>query len=159
MRARTLLIPIALCAVAACLGDTTSPTIDCPDPGFTTTTRGDTVVSNSTLRYINLSVGTGATAEVCRVAAVRYVGRLTTGEVFDSTDTGAVLRFSPGLDAIIPGFAEGVLGMKVGGQRRLIIPPALGYGPGTRPARGPGFAAIPANATLVFDITLVGTGQ
>lgn len=159
MRARTLLIPIALCAVAACLGDTTAPGFDCPDPGFTSTTRGDTVVSNSTLRYIDLTVGSGATAGVCRVAAVRYVGRLPTGEVFDSTDTGAVLRFSPGLDAIIPGFAEGVLGMKVGGQRRVVIPPELGYGAGTRPARGPGFTGIPANATLVFDITLVGTEQ
>jgi FKBP-type peptidyl-prolyl cis-trans isomerase len=59
-----------------------------------------------------------------------------------------VFKFTPGLSNIIPGFAEGVLGMKVGGKRRVIIPPALGYG---NVQNGP----IPPNSTLTFDITLV----
>lgn len=154
MKARTLLVPFALCGLAACLGDSTGTQLECEDPGFTYTQRGDTAVSSSSLRFVELSVGTGATAKVCDVVAVQYVGRLSTGEVFDSTSTGTVFRFIPGVSNIIPGFAEGVLGVKVGGSRRIIIPPSLGYGAVARGSAGPGLAAIPANSTLVFDIKL-----
>lgn len=148
MKARFLLALIGACGTAACLNDTTGPTTQCQDPGFTYTRSGDTAVSNSTLRYIDVVVGTGRAAEICRGAAVRYVGRLASGATFDSVPADTVLKFAPGLSNIIPGFAEGVLGMRVGGKRRVIIPPALGYGP---VQNGP----IPPNSTLIFDITLV----
>jgi FKBP-type peptidyl-prolyl cis-trans isomerase len=129
--------------------------VECDDPNFTYTQRGDTAVSSSTLRFIDLTVGTGGTATLCNGAGVQYVGRLTTGEVFDSSATGLAFRFTPGVDRVISGFAEGVLGMKVGGSRRLIIPPSLGYGATAQPSQGAGFAGIPANSTIIFDIKLV----
>lgn len=148
MKTRFLLALIAVCGTAACMNDAIGPDPQCEDPGFVYTQRGDTAVSNSTLRYLDVEVGTGRAAEICRGAAVRYVGRLATGAVFDSTPSDTVFRFTPGLSNIIPGFAEGVLGMRVGGKRRVIIPPALGYGSAQN---GP----IPPNSTLIFDITLV----
>lgn len=150
MRIAPLLAPAALCLLAsACLNDSTgSSNTQCPSPNFSTTMSGDTVVSSTGLRYVNTVVGTGATAQICRGAAVRYVGRLeSTGAVFDSVALDTVFKFTPGLSNIIPGFAEGVLGMKVGGQRRLIIPPSLAYG-----AQGSG--PIPPNSTVIFDVTL-----
>lgn len=148
MKSRFLLALIAACGTAACMNDAVGTDTRCDDPGFVYTQRGDTAVSNSTLRYLDLVVGTGSAAEICRGAAVRYVGRVGTGAAFDSTPSDTVFKFTPGLSNIIPGFAEGVLGMRVGGKRRVIIPPALGYG---NAQNGP----IPPNSTLTFDITLV----
>ena len=145
MKPHFLLTFIALCGTAACLDDPSGTDTRCEDPGFTYTGRGDTAVSNTTLRYLDVEVGTGRAAEICRGAAVRYVGRLESGAAFDSTASDTVLKFRPGLDRIIPGFAEGVLGMKVGGKRRVIIPPVLGYG---NVQNGP----IPPNSTLIFDL-------
>lgn len=160
MRIRYLVVPIALCAAAAACEN---PAIDedgCEPPATTLTQRGDTVVSSTSLRYLETVVGTGSAATFCRGAAVHYVGRLQTGAVFDSVPTDSTFRFVVGDPRLIPGFNEGVLGMKVGGQRRLIIPPSLGYGAETRPARpGLGFSGIPANATLVFDVKLAEVQQ
>lgn len=107
--------------------------------------------TSSGLRYIDEVVGTGATAQRGQTVNVHYTGWLTTGQKFDSSrDRGQPFAFPLGAGRVITGWDEGVAGMKVGGKRRLIIPPALGYG-----AQGvPG--AIPANSTLIFDVELLG---
>lgn len=104
------------------------------------------------LQCLDLVVGKGATAHKGQTVLVEYTGWLeSTGQKFDSTyDRGSQpFTVSPlGQAQVIPGWNEGLVGMRVGGTRRLIIPSALGYGP---TGNGP----IPANATLIFDITLL----
>jgi peptidylprolyl isomerase len=139
---------------AACFNDTTAPASTAP-PAHRDQHAGDTVVSSTGLRYINNVTGTGNTARVCRSTRVHYVVRLTNGAVADSSDTAKPFEYTPLIDRVIPGFAEGVVGMRVGGRRRVIVPPQLGYGANAQASRGPGFAAIPANSTLIFDLTLV----
>ncbi len=102
------------------------------------------------LRYWELKVGTGAEAVRGRYARVHYTGTLTNGRKFDSSlDSNQPLDFRIGAGQVIQGWDEGVVGMKVGGKRKLRIPPALAYGD-----RSPG-AGIPPNATLVFVIELL----
>ena len=101
------------------------------------------------LVILDLVVGDGPVAETGDSAAVHYVGRLADGTQFDSSyDRGEVFRFLIGAGSVIPGWDLGVPGMRVGGQRRLTIPPHLAYG-------SSGFGPIPPNATLTFDIELV----
>ena len=83
--------------------------------------------------------------------AVHYTGWLPDGMQFDSSEGGSPLRFVPDEGRLIQGFTEGVLGMREGGQRLLLIPPHLGYG-----AEGAGGGVIPPNSWLVFRITLEG---
>ena len=106
----------------------------------------------SGLRYLDEVVGTGATVQKGQTASVHYTGWLTTGQKFDSSrDRGQPFAFPVGAGRVIAGWDEGVAGMKVGGKRRLILPPSLGYG-----AQGaPG--AIPPNATLIFDVEVLAT--
>jgi FKBP-type peptidyl-prolyl cis-trans isomerase len=102
-----------------------------------------------TLVIEDLVVGTGATAVAGDTVTVNYVGTLTNGTKFDSSyDRGQTFSFRVGAGSVIAGWDQGVPGMKVGGKRRLTIPPSLGYG---SQAAGP----IPANSTLVFEIDLV----
>ncbi|HEX8359312.1 MAG TPA: FKBP-type peptidyl-prolyl cis-trans isomerase [Longimicrobium sp.] len=154
MRVRSFLALASLCAVAAaCENDPIGS--GCRDVTNTTaSTRGDTVITATGLRYLNLTVGSGATVESCRGVAVRYVGRLENGAVFDSVPTNAYYPFRPGVEPLIAGFEQGVVGMKEGGVRRLIIPASLGYGAAAQQARG-GFSGIPANSTTIFDITVI----
>jgi len=108
----------------------------------------------SGLRYQDLVVGEGAEATPGQTVVVHYVGWLLDGEKFDaSLDRGETFPFPLGGGRVIPGWDEGVAGMKVGGARRLVIPPALGYGEGGFPP------VIPPNATLVFDVQLMGVGS
>lgn len=98
-----------------------------------------------------IKVGTGAEAKAGQTVSVHYTGWLTNGTKFDSSvDRGQTFQFPLGAGRVIKGWDEGVAGMKVGGKRKLTIPPALGYG-----ANGAG-AVIPPNATLVFDVELLG---
>jgi peptidylprolyl isomerase len=106
------------------------------------------------LKYTDIKVGDGATAKAGNKVSVNYTGWLyengAKGKKFDSSlDRGQPFQFTLGAHQVIPGWDEGVAGMKVGGKRTLIIPPELGYG-----ARGAG-GAIPPNATLIFDVDLL----
>lgn len=110
--------------------------------------RGDTVVLASGLRYIQLRMGTGATQEPCERAQVHYTLFLGAERLESSRDTERPITFTPGLGELIPGFEEGVMGMRVGEVRRLIVPPNLAYGSTTS-------GRIPPNSTIIFDIELL----
>jgi len=112
---------------------------------------GKEVTTSSGLQYIDLKVGTGATAQAGQTVSVHYTGWLENGKKFDSSvDRGQPFSFPLGAGRVIKGWDEGVKGMKVGGKRKLIIPSNLGYG-----ARGAG-GVIPPNATLIFEVDLLG---
>jgi len=97
----------------------------------------------------DLTVGTGDAAQAGDTVSVNYTGWLTDGTQFDSSyDRGQPFNFQLGVGSVIPGWDQGVVGMKVGGKRRLTIPPDLAYG-----ASGRG--SIPPNATLIFEVELV----
>jgi FKBP-type peptidyl-prolyl cis-trans isomerase FkpA len=137
---KRLLLPIlALLLIASCGGD------DDGGPGFTPTT-------SASYSQTDLVVGTGALAGPGNLVTVAYTGWLhdsgrpdAKGAQFDSSPN---FTFRLGTGAVIRGWDQGVSGMRVGGQRRLVIPPDLAYG-----SQSPG-GIIPPNATLVFDITL-----
>ncbi|MBK7023854.1 MAG: FKBP-type peptidyl-prolyl cis-trans isomerase [Sulfuritalea sp.] len=98
-------------------------------------------------------VGEGAEARAGQMVSVHYTGWLTDGTKFDSSkDRNEPFEFPLGARHVIAGWDEGVQGMKIGGTRKLTIPAALGYG-----ARGAG-GVIPPNATLVFEVELLGLG-
>jgi FKBP-type peptidyl-prolyl cis-trans isomerase FkpA len=103
------------------------------------------------LKIEDLNVGTGDEAVAGKQVTVHYTGWLTNGTKFDSSkDHGQPFTFPLGSGRVIKGWDQGVAGMKVGGQRKLTIPPSLGYG-----ANGAG-GVIPPNATLVFEVELLG---
>jgi FKBP-type peptidyl-prolyl cis-trans isomerase FkpA len=105
----------------------------------------------SGLTYQELTEGTGAEAAKGAQVSVHYTGWLMDGTKFDSSkDRNEPFDFPLGAGHVIKGWDEGVAGMKVGGKRKLTIPPSLGYG-----ARGAG-GVIPPNATLVFEVELLG---
>jgi FKBP-type peptidyl-prolyl cis-trans isomerase FkpA len=133
---KRLISILALFMVAACGGNETT---------------GPTATTSAPYSQTDLVVGTGATAVAGNTVTVAYTGWLhdsskpdAKGAAFDSNTN---FSFRLGAGSVIRGWDQGVAGMRVGGQRRLVIPPELAYGSS---ANGP----IPANATLVFDVTL-----
>ena len=109
------------------------------------------MTTESGLTYVDVVVGNGREAAVGDTATVHYTGWLVDGKKFDSSrDRTEPFSFRVGSGQVIKGWDEGVAGMKVGGKRKLTIPPQLGYG-----ARGAG-GVIPPNATLIFDVELLG---
>ncbi len=109
-----------------------------------------TVTTASGLKYVDVVVGKGASPTASKTVKVHYTGTLENGKKFDSSvDRNEPFSFTIGVGQVIPGWDEGVMTMKVGGKRKLIIPAKLGYG-----ARGAG-SAIPPNATLLFDVELL----
>jgi FKBP-type peptidyl-prolyl cis-trans isomerase len=111
----------------------------------------ETKTTASGLKYEDVKQGTGDAATAGKNVSVHYTGWLTNGTKFDSSkDRGQPFEFPLGGGRVIKGWDEGVQGMKVGGVRKLTIPPSLGYG-----SRGAG-GVIPPDATLVFEVELLG---
>lgn len=108
---------------------------------------GSMTKKNDALYIQDLTVGTGAEAVVGRTLGMTYTGWLVNGSKFDSNVGGPNFTFSLGAGQVISGWDQGIVGMKVGGRRKIVIGSVLGYG-----NRGSG--AIPPNATLVFEVEL-----
>ena len=145
---KTSLVQSALAALL-CL---TIPGITIADTNPTPITKATKKMTTASgLIYEDIIVGTGATATAGQTVTVHYTGWLTNGTKFDSSkDRNQPFNFRLGAGEVIRGWDEGVAGMKVGGIRKLTIPPQLGYG-----ASGAG-GVIPPNATLVFEVELLG---
>jgi FKBP-type peptidyl-prolyl cis-trans isomerase FkpA len=129
---KRFIVIAALLTLAACGGDSTTGPTD-----------------SGTVLTEDLVVGTGATAVVGNTVTVHYTGMFTNGTVFDSSVGRTPIQFQLGSNQVIAGFSQGIVGMKVGGKRRMTIPPSLAYGSAGRPP------TIPGNATLVFEVDLV----
>ncbi len=120
-----------------------------PLPGETSQSKAVTTASG--LQYQVIKEGTGNAAQPGKMVSVNYTGWLLDGTKFDSSvDRGQPFQFPLGMGRVIHGWDEGVAGMKIGEKRKLIIPSDLGYGPNGAPP------TIPPNATLVFDVELLG---
>ena len=133
-------VGLALSSVVACGDNPAAPTVNVP---FSTT---------------DLVVGSGATASTGQTVTVAYTGWLyeegtadNKGTQFDQTSAESPFSFVLGAGQVIAGWDQGLVGMKVGGRRWLVIPPALAYG-----TQGAGGALIPPNATLIFEVELLG---
>ena len=117
----------------------------------TPTTSSEMITTASGLQYQDITVGTGQEAKAGDTVSVHYTGYLEDGTKFDSSvDRGEPFSFTLGTGGVIAGWDEGVAGMRVGGTRKLIIPPELAYG-----EQGAGGGLIPPNATLTFDVELL----
>jgi len=155
MRIRWLTLALVVCTsqLACSAGpDEKSKTKTEPSaPPLTEKEEKEATKTNSGLKYLDLKKGDGAEAKKGKTVHVHYTGWLTNGKKFDSSlDRGKPFDFELGAGDVIKGWDEGVAGMKVGGKRKLIIPPDLGYG-----ARGTRDGAIPPNATLIFEVELL----
>jgi len=126
-------------------------------PGLTTADKTMEVAlpgGSAALRYTDLKIGDGSIAGVGSVVMVHYTGWLADGTKFDSSfdrDRPYPFRIGDIPPAVIEGWDKGIRGMRVGGKRKLVIPPELGYGSDGR------LPVIPPNATLVFEVELVGS--
>jgi peptidylprolyl isomerase len=110
---------------------------------------GEPTTTASGLQFIDVKVGDGASPQTGQTVVVHYTGWLANGTKFDSSvDRGQPFSFVIGTGQVIKGWDEGVATMKVGGKRRLIIPPELGYGAND-------YGPIPGNAQLIFDVELI----
>ena len=138
-------------ALAALIGTGCSPAGDgAASPASPELAAGEATTTASGLIVQEIAVGDGALAEAGRRVSVHYSGWLSDGTPFDSSlERGQPFEFRLGAGQVIAGWDEGVAGMRVGGKRKLTIPPQLGYGP-----RGAG-GVIPPNAVLVFEVELL----
>ncbi|ABB32587.1 Peptidylprolyl isomerase [Geobacter metallireducens RCH3] len=136
-------------AIAAC-SDKDAKSLGEAKPAAVSTAPAGAVTTPSGLSYVDLVVGNGPQPTSGKPVKVHYTGWLENGTKFDSSvDRGEPFVFTIGAGEVIPGWDEGVMTMKVGGKRRLIVPAQLGYG-----AAGAG-GVIPPNATLIFEVELL----
>ncbi|HYF40186.1 MAG TPA: FKBP-type peptidyl-prolyl cis-trans isomerase [Gemmatimonadales bacterium] len=146
-----ILLPLLCISLAGCGGKSDDEAA--ATAGFSASLGVDTAALTRTptgLRYQNLSIGEGAEASAGKVVSVHYTGWLPNGEKFDSSrDRNEPFGFTLGAGQVIAGWDEGVAGMKVGGRRKLVVPPDLAYGTAGAPPD------IPPGATLVFDVELL----
>lgn len=142
--------------LAACTDPLKSPPCTTPAAVDTASIEGDTITTTTGLRFIDSLPGSGVALRWCNTVAVHYTGYLLDGTKFDSSrDIDRPLTFTPGVGTLIDGFEQGVIGMRTGGKRLLIIPPTLGYG--AEPVRDEtGAIIIPPNSTLVFEVEVLG---
>ena len=138
--------------IAAC-GSAVPVTSRCATPGATSQTDSfneqvPLTTAPSGLKYGDLRIGCGPLVQLNHTVTVEYTGWLGDGSLFDSSRRPGrqAFTFLVGANEVIPGFEDGLLGMHVGGKRRLVLPPRLGYGTRGRPP------VIPPNSTLVFDV-------
>lgn len=146
---KVLIVALLMVAMAipACAQKETAPQAKAPAAAAA---KEATTKTASGLEYVDLVPGTGPSPIAGKQVKVHYTGWLTDGKKFDSSlDHGQPFTFPIGAGQVIPGWDEGVLTMKVGGKRKLIIPANLGYGPA-----GAG-GVIPPNATLIFEVELL----
>jgi len=140
----SVVVVLIIAAIAYFVFISRSPAVSQPAP------EGEVITTTSGLQYEDLNVGTGAQAQPGNTVSVQYTGWLQDGTKFDSSlDRNQPFTFTLGMGNVIQGWDEGVAGMKVGGKRRLTIPPDLAYG-----SRGAG-GVIPPNATLIFEVELL----
>ncbi|MFI5182423.1 MAG: FKBP-type peptidyl-prolyl cis-trans isomerase [Thermoanaerobaculia bacterium] len=150
------LTSLLLCGAAALLWTAPAPADEkAPPPAAPEKKESKMVKTPSGLQYEDMVVGTGASPKAGQTCVMNYTGWLwengQRGKKFDSSVGRGPFSFKLGMGQVIKGWDEGVATMKVGGKRTLLIPPDLGYG-----ARGTGGGLIPPNATLIFDVELVG---
>ena len=143
-------LPLACASLATMMLVACSPAENTSAPAPVSVAEGAAATAPSGLIIEELAVGSGATALAGTRVSVHYTGWLTNGTKFDSShDRNQPFEFQLGAGQVIRGWDEGVAGMRVGGKRKLTIPPQLGYG-----ARGAG-GVIPPDAVLVFEIELL----
>lgn len=122
---------------------------DTPKQPLTEEEMNNFQTTESGLKFQDEVVGTGAEAKSGSTVTVNYLGTLTDGTKFDSSyDRNTPFSTQIGVGAVIKGWDEGIVGMKVGGKRKLVIPPSLGYGEQD-------LGTIPPNSTLVFEVELL----
>lgn len=156
MRYRHLLTALLPLAFTACLSGAetiTYPNIPIESTTFAASLNVDLAASTKTatgLYYRDITVGTGTAATASSRVSVWYNAYFTNGQQFDAiVSPSTPFPFTLGTGYVIKGWDEGIVGMKVGGVRQLIIPPALAYG-------SSGYLSVPPNAVLVFNVTLAG---
>ena len=119
-----------------------------------TSAKSTAAAANGGLQVVDITLGSGDEAKMGDLVSVEYTGSLRDGTVFDSSRArGKPFQFRLGTGQVIKGFERGVVGMKPGGVRRITIPPELGYGKRGAPPQ------VPPNATLVFEVELLTTGN
>lgn len=124
-----------------------------PATSASPTSSPKTITMENGLKIEEVQVGTGAQAKAGDTISAHYTGYFTDGKIFDSSSEGSPISFKLGAGNVIQGWDLGLVGMKVGGKRKLTIPPDLAYGPDGIPN------AIPPNSTLIFDVELVKIGE
>ena len=149
---RVSFLAILCCAIAAACGDSSPTAVPIEQTAFDASLGVNLAQSTklpSGMYYRDITVGTGTTLAAGQAVTVHYVGAFANGQVFDSNQApSAPFPFTLGAGRVIPGWDRGLVGMKVGGRRQLVIPPELAYGPND-------YGPIPGNSVLVFTVDAV----